>query len=199
MRKVLILLLSLALPSGLAAAAPEKLRDGEIAYGTSSGGETSYKTDGVAPDKITVSGHVYDASTGETLIGAGVVFPDAATLTGAATNNFGYYSLTLTSKIADGRDKIALSYSYIGYQTQTVTVPFLRDTVINVTLTPSLGLAESVVTARRDAGLKSSYLGAIDVPLEHIRCCPTAKMPNEMPQICQTECHKFAKRLAQFN
>ena len=125
-----------------------------------------------APARITVSGHIHDSETGETLIGAGVVLDQAQVLTGAATNNYGYYSLTLSSATVGGRDRISLSYSYVGYETQVIEIPFVRDTVINVTLTPSLELEGSVVTARRDAGIKSSYLGAIDVPLDHIRNTP---------------------------
>ena len=125
-----------------------------------------------APARITVSGHVHDSVTGETLIGAGVVFEEAQVLTGAATNNYGFYSLTLSSATVGGRGKISFSYSYVGYETLVVEVPFTRDTVINVTLTPAMELEGSVVTARRDAGIKSSYLGAIDVPLEHIRNAP---------------------------
>jgi len=128
---------------------------------------------GAAPARITVSGHIYDAATGETLIGAGVVFGEASVLTGAATNNYGYYSLTLTSSAVGARDSISLSYSYVGYRTEVIEIPFVRDTVINVALTPSLELEGSVVTARRDAGIKSSYLGAIDVPLAHIKNAPS--------------------------
>ncbi len=128
---------------------------------------------GAAPARITVSGHIYDAATGETLIGAGVVFGEASVLTGAATNNYGYYSLTLTSSAVGARDSISLSYSYVGYRTEVIEIPFVRDTVIDVSLTRSLELEGSVVTARRDAGIKSSYLGAIDVPLSHIKNVPS--------------------------
>ena len=101
-----------------------------------------------APARITVSGHIHDSETGETLIGAGVVLDQAQVLTGAATNNYGYYSLTLSSATVGGRDRISLSYSYVGYETQVIEIPFVRDTVINVTLTPSLELEGSVVPTR---------------------------------------------------
>ncbi len=138
-----------------------------------------------APDRITISGHVYDSATGETLIGVGVVFDQASVLTGAATNNFGYYSLTLTSSAVGFRDSISLSYSYVGYGTEVIEIPFVRDTVINVSLVQSLELAGSVVTARRDAGIKSSYLGAIDVPLSHIKNAPALLGENDILKALQ--------------
>ena len=56
--------------------------------------------------KVTVSGHITDKASGETLIGAGVLTEGA----GAATNNYGFYTLT----IPQGKH-LTLRYSYVGY------------------------------------------------------------------------------------
>ncbi|HAY18748.1 MAG TPA: hypothetical protein DCY24_06080, partial [Rikenellaceae bacterium] len=56
--------------------------------------------------RVTVSGHITDKASGETLIGAGVLSEG----TGAATNNYGFYTLTLPQ----GR-QVTLKYSYVGY------------------------------------------------------------------------------------
>ena len=48
-----------------------------------------------AQKKVTISGHITDSASGETLIGAGIL--EGKSMTGAVTNNFGYYTLTLPS------------------------------------------------------------------------------------------------------
>ena len=54
----------------------------------------------------TVSGYITDAESGETLLGAGVLVADGAkTPTGAVTNVYGYYTLTIP------RGAVTLQYS----------------------------------------------------------------------------------------
>ena len=57
--------------------------------------------------KVTISGLILDAASGETLIGAGVT----SGKDGAVTNNFGFYSLSIPGK----DDKVSVTYSYVGY------------------------------------------------------------------------------------
>ncbi len=116
--------------------------------------------------RITVSGHITDAKSGETLIGAGVLSETDRSI-GAVTNNFGYYSLTFPS--GECRS-VQLQYSYVGYEPQTVTVA--KDTVVNIQLNASSEIEEAVVVAGRDAGIQSTHLGSIDVPLKQIQNTP---------------------------
>ncbi len=118
--------------------------------------------------RITVSGHITDIKSGETLIGAGVLSETNKSI-GAVTNNFGYYSLTLPT--AQGKPTI-LQYSYVGYEPQTITISEAKDTVINIQLRASSEIEEAVVVAGRDAGIKSTHLGSIDVPLKQIQNTP---------------------------
>ncbi len=123
---------------------------------------------GYAQNRITVSGHITDIKSGETLIGAGVLSETDKSI-GAVTNNFGYYSLTLPTS----PDKLTvLQYSYVGYEPQTVTIAEARDTVINIQLKASSEIDEAVVVASRDAGIQSTHLGSIDVPLKQIQNTP---------------------------
>ena len=112
---------------------------------------------------ITVSGYVTDSATGETLIGAGVLTPDG---TGAVTNNYGYYSLTIP------RGRTELRYCFVGYGDVVTEASFSRDTVIHVVLQPSEELEAATVVAQKDAGIHSTYLGAIDVPVKQIQFTP---------------------------
>ena len=74
--------------------------------------------------RFAISGHITDAETGETLIGAGVL----SGRTGAVTNEFGFYSLPLPA----GRHQ--LQVAYIGYEQAVLELDLQRDTVLNFSL-----------------------------------------------------------------
>ena len=116
----------------------------------------------------TVSGYITDQTSGETLIGAGVLVEDSARKTpiGAVTNAYGYYTLTIP------RGKVTLQYSYVGYESVGMELDLQRDTTVNIVLNPSAQIKEATVVAQKDAGIQSTYLGAIDIPLVHIQRTP---------------------------
>ena len=116
----------------------------------------------------TVSGYITDGTSGETLIGAGVLVEESGpkTPTGAVTNPYGYYTLTIP------RGKVVLQYSYVGYESVGMELDLQRDTTVNIVLTPAAEIREAVVVAQKDAGIQSTYLGAIDIPLKHIQRTP---------------------------
>ncbi len=116
----------------------------------------------------TVSGYITDQSSGETLIGAGVLVEGSGkkVRTGAVTNAYGYYTLTIP------KGKTSLQYSYVGYESVVLDMDLLRDTTLNVVLKPSAEIREATVVAQKDAGIQSTYLGAIDIPLVHIQKTP---------------------------
>lgn len=113
--------------------------------------------------KVTVSGHITDKASGETLIGAGVLTEGA----GAATNNYGFYTLT----IPQGRH-LTLRYSYVGYDDTTVTLDLLRDTTINIALKANTELKEAVVSAQRESGIMATKMSAIEIPMNMIKNTP---------------------------
>ena len=116
----------------------------------------------------TVSGYITDQTSGETLIGAGVLVEDSARKApiGAVTNAYGYYTLTIP------RGKVTLQYSYVGYESVGMELDLQRDTTVNIVLNPSAQIKEATVVAQKDAGIQSTYLGAIDIPLVHIQRTP---------------------------
>ena len=64
-----------------------------------------------AQSKFTISGYIKDAANGEALIGATVYIKETGT--GAITNEYGFYSLTLPA------ESYTLHYSYVGYSAVT--------------------------------------------------------------------------------
>ena len=115
-----------------------------------------------AQNRITVSGLVTDVSSGETLIGAGVV----SGTDGTVTNNFGFYSLSVPAGTTDIR------YSHIGYETRTLSFAAVRDTVIHIALRPGTALSEAVVTAQRETGIAATKMSAIELPVNVIKSAP---------------------------
>ena len=118
----------------------------------------------LAQRKVTISGHITDTDSGETLIGAGIL--EGKSRTGAVTNNYGYYTLTLPAGEYD------FQYSFVGYGDEIMHVGLQRDTVVNVALKAGETLTSSHVVARKDAGIQSTYLGAIDIPAAQIKNTP---------------------------
>ncbi len=119
-----------------------------------------------AQNKITISGHITDRKSAETIIGATVY--DSETQHGTATNVFGFYSITLKA------GQHHLTYSYVGCKPQTVSFTTTHDTVINVELSGNVELDEVVVTAKsRESGIESTKMGSIDVPVKLIEHTPS--------------------------
>ena len=121
-------------------------------------------TSAAAQKKVTISGHITDIASGETLIGAGILEKESGL--GAVTNNFGYYTLTIPAGEYD------FHFSYVGYSEKVMRIDMRRDTVVNVALETGETLSSSHIVARKDAGIQSTYLGAIDIPAAQIKNTP---------------------------
>lgn len=89
--------------------------------------------------KYSLSGYLRDAVSGEPLIGATVYSPELKK--GTATNQYGFYSLSLQEGPVD------LVFSYLGYQQRALPVELYSDQVINLELQPSVLLTEVLVVA----------------------------------------------------
>ena len=112
--------------------------------------------------KFTISGHVTDASSGETLIGAGVFSGE----TGTVTNSYGFYSLTVPEGDID------LSVSYIGYGRKTLRIHLEKDRTQDIALVPDARIRAAEVTGWKDTGIGSTSLGALEIPQSVIRRAP---------------------------
>ncbi|MDI9551803.1 MAG: TonB-dependent receptor [Bacteroidales bacterium] len=114
--------------------------------------------------RVTVSGYISDAASGETLIGAGVKSGPL----GAVSNNYGFYTLTRPRG-----EQIELTYSYVGYEGATVVLDLARDTTLNVSLKANARINEAVVAARREAGIQATKMSAVEIPMNLIKNTPT--------------------------
>ena len=71
-----------------------------------------------------VTGTITDAKTGESLIGANVFLPKKNI--GTISNEYGFFNIPLP------KDSVAISFSYIGYETRRMTFYLASDTILNV-------------------------------------------------------------------
>jgi len=115
---------------------------------------------------VTIRGYVTDLSSGENLIAAGVA-ATAERMYGCSTNEYGFYTITL----APGRYR--LEYSYLGFSTKVAEVSILRDTTINAALEPNASLSESIVVARKDAGILATNMSSVEIPIASVLSAPT--------------------------
>ena len=105
-----------------------------------------------------VYGRIYDKESRERLIGASIY--DSRLHVGAATNNYGFY--TLIVQYGD----VCLNYSYVGYQSVSFQFYLKSDTVLHVELKPMLNLDEIVVVQSNIPGwVKNSQPGQVEFPI----------------------------------
>ncbi|UOQ55000.1 TonB-dependent receptor [Hymenobacter cellulosivorans] len=120
----------------------------------------------LAQSRITLSGTVRDARTGEKLLGAAVFVAGSAT--GTTTNAAGFYSLTLPSQ-----DSVRLTAGYLGYQRQTVTLSGRQTATRAFALTADNELAEVRIRASQEAPLERRVeMSTLQIPVAQLRKLP---------------------------
>ena len=129
---------------------------------------------------ITISGNIKDAKTGEDLIGATIY--NTNTKTGTSTNNYGYYTITISAK-----DTLGMVFSYIGYAPQTKKVAALKSIVLNINLEEAENaLSEVVVNAQRNNNnVQKAQMGVIDVPIKQINTLPAIGGESDVLKVVQ--------------
>ena len=116
--------------------------------------------------KLTVSGHILDAKTGEMLIGATVFITENQC--GTSSNVYGFYALSLPA------GQYTLTYSYIGYQTQQREVLLDNDRTLDVRLVPSdQQLDEVVISGERiDRNVRAAEMSVVRMETKTISQIP---------------------------
>jgi len=126
---------------------------------------------------IVISGYVFDADSGESLIGATVI--DSLSGEAAVTNNFGFYSLTINDKArkahkVNDEDSIALKYSYLNYSSVIKNFTLKHDSRANVGLKMSKRELEGAIVSANSSNedANSAQMSAINVPVSRINSIP---------------------------
>lgn len=118
-----------------------------------------------AQEKHTISGYIQDASSGEELISANLY--ESRNGVGTVSNLYGFYSITLP------QDSVYLTFSYIGYQAQTIGVYLDKDITLNIKLGESIVLdAVEIVATKAEKIEERTEMSVIDVPIAQIKKIP---------------------------
>ena len=117
--------------------------------------------------KYTISGSIRDAKTGEELIGA-VISVKELPGTGAATNAYGFYSLTLP------KGHYTIHGRYVGYVEYNQEFDLDSSRIINISLSPSsVEIKQVEISARRaDENVKQAQMSATKLDIKEMEKIP---------------------------
>jgi hypothetical protein len=116
-------------------------------------------------ERMTLSGTVTDAGSNETLIGATIYVP--LTKTGTATNEYGFYSITLPK----GDYKIEVSY--VGFSTVETQIALNDDIKKDFSLTEAgQELEEVIITEKTKTLIRKPEMSVNKLSIETIKKMP---------------------------
>lgn len=116
--------------------------------------------------RLNISGHIGDKNTGEMLIGATVYVDELQT--GTVSNIYGFYALSLLP------GQYSLTFSYIGYQRETMVISLQNDLTIDVDMTPLEQQLEEVVISgeRQDKNVTAAEMSVVKIESKTISQIP---------------------------
>lgn len=123
-------------------------------------------TSGFSQKNYTISGSLEDASNGEGLIGATIVIKELST--GASTNVYGFYSLTVP------KGEYTLVFSYIGYESLTKKVTLDKNLKFDLELKPATTQLEAVeiTEKRKDENVQSTQMSVNKIDMKEAKAIP---------------------------
>lgn len=123
-------------------------------------------------DMVTLSGYLKDKANGEGLIGATVYIPQLKT--GVITNPYGFYSITVP------QGDYSVSFSFIGYQTQSPLIKLNDSKQLNVMLEEdSKQIDEVVITGEK----KNRNVESIQMSMDKVQVKMIKKLPSFMGEV----------------
>jgi len=117
--------------------------------------------------RVTLSGTVRDSTSGEELIGAGVILR-GPTEAGASCNEYGFYSISVPP------GTYSVQFSYVGYSRIERTIKLNASMKLDVRLKPNTELKEFVVVGESD---KTRPINRPDIGVERFDIKTIEKLP----------------------
>jgi len=116
--------------------------------------------------KYTISGYVRDSTSGEELIGVTIYIEELRS--GTITNAYGFYSLTLPE------ENYTLTFSYLGYQPQTISVHPAIESTLNIDLAQqTVAMKELIITdTPLEANVTDVSMSKIKISAETVKKLP---------------------------
>ena len=120
----------------------------------------------IGQEKTTLSGFVYDKSSGDILIGATI--HENQTKSTVVSNEYGFYSLTVLSN----SDSLDISVSYIGHIQQFAKVAITNKEQLDFYLISGIDLDAVVINAMSQNIVKSNETGTIHLKMKEVNLMP---------------------------
>ncbi|MBN1822288.1 MAG: TonB-dependent receptor [Prolixibacteraceae bacterium] len=121
---------------------------------------------------VTLSGYIKDKASGEALIAATCYLPEIQT--GVISNAYGFYSITVP------KGNYNISFSYIGYKTQTSSFQLNEDQQLTILMEEDTEqLEEILVTSER----KDRNVESTDMSMEKVSMKLVKKLPSFMGEV----------------
>ena len=129
--------------------------------------EIGIRTNNIKSGTANLAGYVKNIKTGEGIIGASIYNPD--TKTGIATDQFGYFSLTLP------RGRQTLTIKGLGMKDTKRRIILYSDGKLNIEMQEQVtSLKEVQISAEKVANVKSVEMGVNKLDIKSIKQIPTA-------------------------
>ncbi len=118
-------------------------------------------------DRYTISGYARDSISGEELIGA-TIFIKELPGTGASTNAYGFYSITLPA------GNYTVATQYIGYKQKSVHVELKQNTTLDWRLSDNTTQLNEIVVAaeKKDENVTKMQMGVEKIEMKEIEKIP---------------------------
>ncbi|WP_413997618.1 TonB-dependent receptor [Flavobacterium sp. W1B] len=117
-------------------------------------------------EKFTLSGTITDAKSNETLIGVNIIIPELKT--GATTNEYGFYSITLP------KENYRIKIQYLGYTSVEKTIDLNQNTKYNVALSGNETILQEVIISnnKKTIDLKTPEMSVNKLSISNIKKMP---------------------------
>jgi hypothetical protein len=121
----------------------------------------------IGQSNFTVSGTIKDKSNGEDIIGAIVKVAELPGK-GAASNDYGFYSLTLPP------GNYTLLYQFVGFKTEGIEVLLTKNKTVNMELSEVTGETAEVVIEgeKKDQNVRASEMGVMKLDPKSVESVP---------------------------
>lgn len=118
--------------------------------------------------KITISGYVTDATSGEIIAGATVITTDYKNY--AFSNSYGYYILTLNRS----EDSVKIQASFVGFSPSDISIIPRENLTVDFALINTNILDEVIVSAERTTAYeKRREMSVVTVPISKVAAMPS--------------------------
>lgn len=131
----------------------------------------------LAQDKFTLSGYINEKGSQENLPGVTVYIPKLKV--GTASNNYGFYSITLP------KDSIEVIFSYVGFKAKKLIIYLDKNSSFNVEMGAE-DLQEVTVTAEQTKKVSGeTQMSSVDIPIEQIKQIPALMGEKDVLKVIQ--------------